>query len=152
MDITFGKYKGQSLEMLLLKHPDYIHWMLSQEDAYGAMKQAQDAAGTSIEIFDHKPFTVGCHHQGCTHQVTRCSVYLGDISDPYWWCDDHEPHESGANPYKLHTISTYMQALNYVQTFSTRRVSDYKSIIKDMAQAKGLPNRVGEKQAKEFFS
>lgn len=32
MKIKFGKYKDELLEVILLKHPEYIAWMLKQSD------------------------------------------------------------------------------------------------------------------------
>jgi len=153
MEITFGKHAGKSIELLLLKEPEYIKWMLEQQNATGAMKRAQDEAKRLIARFNTKPFIKDCFGKpGAAHKATRCTVYGNNVTVPYWWCDSCNPYQSGANSGKLQAVSTYEEALNHVGFWCSGRSSDYKSLIKDLAQAKGLPARVGEKQAVAFFA
>jgi hypothetical protein len=153
MILSFGKkHAGKSLELLVLKEPDYIKWMLEQKNPGAAMKRAQDEAKRLIAKFDAMPFTENCSgHTGSPHPATRCTVYGNNVRGPYWWCDACNPYQSGANPGKLQEVRSYGQALRHVASFCGGRVSDYKSLIRDLAAAKGLPSRVGEKQAQAFF-
>lgn len=153
MEITFGKHAGKSLELLLLKEPAYIAWMLGQQNTMGAMKHAQNEARRLIARFNSKPFIPNCFgKQAPEHKATRCTVYGNNVTAPCWWCISCDPYQSGANSGKLQSVSTYEDALNHVGFWCGGRASDYKSLIKDLAQAKGLPARVGEKQATAFFS
>lgn len=153
MQITFGKHAGKSLELLILKQPDYIAWMLQQQNAHGAMKRVQEAAKRLMARFDAKPILKDCFGQpAAAHKATRCTVYQNNVTVPHWWCDTCDPYQSGANPGKLQVIRTYEEALAHVTFWCGGRASDYKSLVKDLAQAKGLPARVGEKQAAAFFA
>ena len=33
MEIIFGKHSGTSMELLVLKYPDYVAWLLRKENA-----------------------------------------------------------------------------------------------------------------------
>lgn len=152
MEVQFGKHAGKSLELIVLKEPDYLTWMLGQSDATGAMKHAQKEAERLITIFDKKPFIKTCEGNSCGKPSTRCTVYTNNVRTPYWWCADCDPYQSGANRGKLYSVSTYRQALQHVTLHCGGRTSDYKAIIKEMAIAKGLPSRVGKPQAQKFFA
>jgi hypothetical protein len=152
MDITFGKHAGKALELIILKEPDYLTWMLAQTGATGAMKQAQLEAERLISIFDKKPYIKACEGNSCGKPSTRCTVYMHNVLTPYWWCANCDPYQSGANSGKLYPISTYRQALQHVALHCGGKASDCKAIIKEMAIAKGLPSRVGKPQAQKFFT
>lgn len=69
---------------------------------------------------------------------------------PMWWCDDCDPRLL-VYEVKFQIIATYEEALDYVKANCEGRKSDYNILIRAFAQAKGLPKRVGEKQAHLFF-
>lgn len=104
-----------------------------------------------IKIFDAKPFTgKQCWDKSCSKAVTRFTVYFDNI-EPYWWCESCDPYQSGANSGKLQLPIGYFSALQHVELFCRSKKSDYADIIKTISQAKGLPARVGEAQAQQFF-
>jgi hypothetical protein len=37
MEITFGIYSGKFLELVILKYPGYVNWMLNQKNATGPL-------------------------------------------------------------------------------------------------------------------
>lgn len=153
MEITFGKYAGKSAEFLLLKEPQYISWLRTQTGTYGAMRQLQKSLNDLMAKFNNMPYQKSCCGNGikCSKPVIRFTVYLNNIYTPYWWCDECDPYQTGAMPGKLQSICTYHDALTHIELYCNKRTSDYKTIILNMARAKGLPLRVGEKQAQEFF-
>ena len=53
---------------------------------------------------------------------------------------------------KIHFVVTYTQALDHVHTYCGGGKGDLNFLIRILAEAKGLPKRVGEKQAQEFFA
>jgi hypothetical protein len=152
MEINFGKHAGKSVEILLLKKTDYIVWMLLQKNATGQMASAQKEARRLIAIFDQKPFVKTCYGHNCNNAATRCSVYNINVQGPYWWCNTCNPYQSGAVQGKLQEIKTYAEAVSHVDFYCRGRKSDYQALIKSMAEAKGLPSRVGNVQAEKFFS
>ena len=57
MKVTFGKHAGKSVELLMLKEPSYIKWVLDKESPTGAMEKVKSHIQQLIQIFDAKPFT-----------------------------------------------------------------------------------------------
>lgn len=150
MLVTFGKNNGKSVEWLALKDPSYIQWVLKQS-ASGTLLQVQQHATSLIKKFDATPFLITCRADDCSQVATRATVYLENI-EPEWWCEKCDPYQLGANAGKLQAISKYSQALGHVDLYCNSRKSDSNTIIKYLAQAKGLPKRVSEDQAQKFFA
>jgi hypothetical protein len=150
MVLPFGKHIGMSVERLVLTQPDYVVWMLGKEGATGALRQAQQEAGRLVRVFDRKPILEPCRAPGCGNVATRASVYRGSVW-PAWWCDTCDPDQLGASPGKLDIIRTYLDAVTYVNVCCSGRRQALRVIIKELARAKGLPERVGETQAVTFF-
>jgi hypothetical protein len=150
MQVTFGKYAGTSLELLMLRAPEYIHWIV-QQSATGALLELKSEALKLMKKFDAKPFNQVCHSRTCRLGATRATVY-GDSLVPYWWCANCDPYGSGANAGKLQIVRTYADALSHVEFYCSGHKSDYGKLIRDLAEAKGLPVRVGEKKAQFFFA
>ncbi|MDA3807055.1 MAG: hypothetical protein PF440_03995 [Thiomicrorhabdus sp.] len=151
MQKNASKHKEKSMELLMLKEPGYVKWILEQKKLYGSLEKAQPYLEGLIEVFDSKPF-VGkkCTGKLCNLKATRFTVY-GDNLKPYWWCDTCDPYQVGAIDRKLQSPSDYRSALRYVENHCKGRKSDLKDIIKMISQAKGLPKRVGDDQAHKFF-
>lgn len=152
MKINFGKHSGKSLEILILKDPSYIKWILAQTSPKGEMAVIKTHAKKLIAIFDAKPITnKNCWaFRECHNKATKLTVYRDNI-DPYWWCDTCDPYQTGANPGKLQSPVHYVSALEHVEAFCSDKKSSHSKIIKTIARAKGLPMRVGEAQAQKFF-
>jgi hypothetical protein len=150
MVITFGKHKGKSAELILLKHASYVDWVLSQADASGNMKSLQRAFQCLIRRLDEKPFAYPC--DGCKQEATRASFYEGNPDLCYVWCEDCDPYSSGANAGKLTVVRSSEEVVWYVKARVSKYDSDIDDGIRAYAFAKGLPKRVGEAQAAEFFS
>jgi len=150
MKITFGKLKGKSVGLALLRHPDYIAWVLDQPSPSGGMKGVIAEANDLIPLFDAKPIVKRCRGRNCSNQATRFSVYHGGF-DAWPWCDSCDPYSQGASTGRLSILKTYREALRHVAFFNAGRREDYRDLLKSMAEAKGLPARVGEKQAAAFF-
>jgi transcription elongation factor Elf1 len=148
MQVTFGKHSGKSVEALLLKEPAYIKWVLEQSPS-GALLAVKNEAKRLIGKFDSRPYEVRCN--SCNQVATRATVYLDNLA-AHWWCGNCNPYSLGANPGKLQEIRTYSQALQHVECYCRSRQGDFASLIKQLAKAKGLPERATEKKIVEFFS
>jgi hypothetical protein len=146
--IGFGKYRETSPALLLIKDPDYAVWMLTQTEANGRLAEVQPVLRTKIRRFDEKPLIESC--VDCGEPATCCSVYKGTIA-PRWCCDDCDPAAGGATAKKLRIIRTYADAVRHVRESCGGRKEDLRLLIRSLAQAKGLPQRVGEEQAAAFF-
>jgi hypothetical protein len=152
MTITFGKYRGKSVEWLVLKAPDYLKWILEQPDSTCNLASVKTEALRLISLFDAKQITKPCLGSNCSKAAIQFTAYQGNPYLIYAWCDTCDPYQQGASPGKLTFIKTYRDALNYVKRDGGGRSSDYKGAIKKIAMAKGLPARSSEAQMKEFFA
>jgi hypothetical protein len=152
MDITFGKRNiGKSVEIVMLNDPIHIKWVFDQRSPTGPLVGMKNHALKLEQIFDNKPFVEKkCAGDLCSRPATRFTVYQDNIN-PHWWCEDCDEYQHSAPRGKLISLSNYRSALKYVERYCRNRKSDYKQIIRVMAQGKGLPPRVGEKQAQIFF-
>lgn len=73
----FGKHSDKSIEVLLLKDPDYVFWMLDLEDSAGSMARACAEASRLIAIFDEKPMLGTCAASLWERQVTTATCSSG---------------------------------------------------------------------------
>lgn len=149
MILTVGKHRGKSVEEVVLKDPSYIAWMLSQADPSEALAQACDEARQLIGTFNGKPFVKKCSGDGCDEMATRCTVY-GPNVNPWYWCDKCDPYAAGATRGNLSEIRTYWDAIQHVNFHGDGRKSSLEVLIRNLARAKGLPDRVGASQASAF--
>jgi hypothetical protein len=148
MLITFGKHNRKSTELVILKVPDYVKWVLDNREPSGPLLAVQKDFIRLIGIFDSKPLQNKCFK--CKEPATKFSFYQGNI-DPYYWCDKCDPYFQGAMPGKLSIVTSYRQALNFVVSTCQGRESDFKDIIRNISVAKGLQGKISEKLAQSFF-
>jgi hypothetical protein len=146
MKLRFGKHKGKSVETIVLKHPDYAMWLLSQTDAGEPLAYIRKEVARLICVFDSKPFICRCY--GCHKIALRFSLAHPSPS-AYWWCEQCSPRSMGCDGL-LSIGRTYEEAMQYAKI--ALREDHTRSLIRNIAEAKGLPKRVGEKQAMEFFA
>jgi hypothetical protein len=150
MFITFGKHQGKSPQLLLLKYPDYALWMLREERATGNFASVQTELRRLIRLFDDKPILVPCLGADCENIATRGTVYWGGAHFS-WWCDDCDPCQLGASRGKLSIVQSFAHVIHHVGTNCKGEKPILRALIRRLAQAKGLAERVGEKQARDFF-
>ncbi len=82
MQVTIGKHAGKSLELLVLKEPGYVHWLV-QQAASGPLLALKNEALKLMKKFDAKPFNQVCRGRTCNLGATRATVY-GNSLAPYW--------------------------------------------------------------------
>jgi hypothetical protein len=76
VQVTFGKHVGKSVELLMLKEPAYIKWVLDQQSPTGAMAKVKLHIQQLIQVFDKKSFAgKQCWAKTCAEPATRFSVY-----------------------------------------------------------------------------
>lgn len=144
MKFQTGKHAGQTLEEVLLKKPDFARWYVEN---YGSTAHATEFVRLS-KVFSAKPFVEKCN--GCNSTATRASAYRGDDSLMFW-CDDCDMYSSGANAGKLQEIKTITNALDHIKYTASGNRALSRAIVKRLAQAKGLPKRIGADHAVKFF-
>jgi hypothetical protein len=150
MVMEFGMYAGKSAELLLIKDPNYALWVLGQEAATGKFREVQRELRRLIQAFDRKPILRTCANPGCGSPATRATVYRGGVQ-LRWWCDGCDPAQMCPSPGKLVLLRCFSDAVRYVGDWCNGREADLAVLIKEMAQARGLPKRAGETQAVAFF-
>src|SRR5262245_6485942 len=125
--------------------------MLRAEGRTGAFERIQREVRRLIRVFDEKPFVVTCRGDGCDSDATRGSLSQGGVR-PIWWCEDCDPSEFGASPSKLYMVESFADAVDYISVWCGDNREPLRILIRELAQAKGLPARVGEQQARMFFA
>lgn len=149
MIIQVGKHKGKSVEEIVLKEPDYARWVV-QQNAGGPLLHVKDEVQRLVTIFDAKEFIKNCSGMDCSNGADCVSVYRDKIRLTFW-CENCDPYQAGSIRGNLQVIKTYSQALSHVDYYCNGNKKSMKSIIIFLARSKGLPSRVGKKQAQEFF-
>ena len=146
MRIQSGKFEGQLTEVVFLKNPDYVQWMIHKAPdnrlvpAFKRLISQLD----SRQICKEK-----CH--GCGSPATRASAY-SNTPDLMFWCSKCNPYSSGARSGTLTTVDSFHRAIEHVDMTGGGNRADKREIIRNLAEAKGLPKRITEKAALEFFS
>ena len=151
MQIGFGKHKGKTIALVVLKEPDYIKWLLEQSEVTGNLAQVRTEVGRLLSVFDTKPIKSKCSGRNCGNPAVKFTAYAGNPSSLYPWCDTCDPYQTGAVRSRISEIRTYREALNHVEVRCSGQKKGYREIIRGIASDKGLPARCGEAQAEAFF-
>ena len=138
--------KLMSIEEKVLKRPDYAQWMRT--------KHPESPAGTRINclivLFDLKPYQVLC--RGCSRLARKAVVERGLASHLSFLCDDNCQNDYGIRNGTLCVLPNYIHALCYVEFECDGSKVAQRSIIREMAEAKGLPKQTGKAGAAKFFA
>lgn len=130
---------------MFLKEPDFARWFSRKFKDTPVAAEFRELA----KKFNAKPFTARCH--GCLSNATRASAYRGTPS-LYFWCDNCKETGAGAIGDKLTIVRTIREALDHIEYTASGKRAYMRAIVRELAEAKGLPSRVGEKQALGFFA
>lgn len=145
MIIQSGSNQGKSTQELVLKQPDWVQFFLGKNKSG---KVAAELRGHIVAL-DSKDFVETCSR--CNATATRMSLYARNALLPYFWCEDCDPYSMGANKGKLTMVRTYTQAVRFVDNSCQSRRTDKRALIRSLAEAKGLPKRVGAATAIAFL-
>jgi hypothetical protein len=150
MLVGFGKHLDRSVAWLVLKDPDYVRWALGEADPGHRMLQLQREVRNLIGIFNAKPFVRRCQGTECGNVAAGATAYRNSV-DLMFWCTACDPYQKGASAGKLQRIMYYQDVLFLGRTHCGGRKDVCERLVRQMAQAKGLPERVGEAEAEAFF-
>ena len=75
MYLKFEKYSDKSIEMIILKDPAYVVWILTERNPQGRLAIVKIEVQRLIRIFDAKPFFRNCQGMECTKPATRLTLY-----------------------------------------------------------------------------
>lgn len=139
---------GATTEIVFLLRPEHVETILADR-VDNSLREFERLRLN----FDAKPLVVGCSKLHCEREADKVTALAGSAK-LIFWCQECYPglHRAAARG-SLTTIATFSDALRHVdRTFSTGRKSAKRSIIRNLANAKGLGPRVRERSAREFFS
>jgi hypothetical protein len=145
MIIGTGNKAGKSSQEILLKEADWAQFFIAKNPT---SKVATELRRHATDL-DAKPFTEKCHH--CKGAATRLSYYSGNPMMWYAWCASCDPYWTGARRGMLTIVATVSQALRFVDSTCQGRRTDKRIIVRQLAEAKGLPKRVGQATAIKFL-
>ncbi len=151
MIIPFGKYRGKSVEWLVLKRPDYVKWILDQPAPTWPLAGVKSEALRLISRFDAKPIVKPCSGSNCSKTAIRFTAYEGDWYYPNAWCETCYPYRDFPASLGPTDIETYKDVLKFVRQRYDVRDGDYRAAIDTIASAKGFPERSSPARLKEFF-
>jgi hypothetical protein len=151
MNTFTNKHFEKPMELLVLTDPEYVVSLLRFDEPGGSLSKARSELIRLIRVFDGLPLTTRCQSPDCRRRATRFSAYKRTVRMvPI--CDKCNPYHMGASSGKLSVVQTYQDAVSHVMESCRGRKADLKSIIRTLAEAKGLPGRVSEVQALSFFN
>lgn len=84
MLITFGKHNQSSVASVVLKNPDYVRWVLRQENPERALSKVKNEMENLIAAFDSKPIMRKCSGLNCQEKATLFSTYSGSASSLFF--------------------------------------------------------------------
>jgi hypothetical protein len=117
MRMPFGKCAGQSVELVVLKHPDYVLCKIRQPDPDIQMRRVIDEAKWLIDVFDRKPLAQKkCTTRGCANNATRYSID-NTITSGYLWCDSCDPTSWGLSENAFSIIRQYNDIIVYIEFY-----------------------------------
>lgn len=146
MRLQYGRYQGRTAEALLLRAPDYALWVLRHQPDGRLAHCFRDL----IAAFDARPLQSAC--QACGAQAVRAAA-LPERTELYFFCDacalypDAPPLGAAQDLRTLDDLAAHVE-----RTTRRRAVARLRSLVRRMAQAKGLPGRVTEPAAAAFFA
>lgn len=151
MIINFGKkHKDKSTELVLLKDPDYVKWIISIDDPYGNLLNVAIDFTRLINLFDEKKIK-GKRCNKCNKRATRISLSKGGVRSLKTWCAKCDPYRDNSNSGKISFKPHYLVALKYVKKYCGGKKSAYPLIIRRIAHLKGLPSHANKWQKEHFF-
>lgn len=152
IQFPFGKHKGTNIEKIMINHPGYIDWLL-RKGLDSKFKYIIEHINFCILRFDNKVFLKNCmgieKKVRCSNIATRISLYPDNLT-AYIWCDQCNPYQFGAQK-GLTIISTYKEALDYVHYYCNNSNPDFKYLIKQLSELKGLTGRKTTNNILSFF-
>jgi hypothetical protein len=149
MIITFGKFRGRSVEWLVLNAPGYVKWVINQPAPAGPLIPLKSELLRLIDMFDAKRILEPCIN--CKSTAFRFTGYQGVSYELYPWCETCDCYNTGAASWKLTVIKTYRDALKFIEWHCRGRPSAYQAIIRAIAESKGFPERSSEVRIQKFF-
>jgi hypothetical protein len=136
MRLTWGKYKGRTIEVVVLKDPEFIGVLLKSRTQDETKCRIQTEARLLVETFNRRKFQTRCASSGCSREVSRCSIYKTDVFNPRWWCETCDPWQFGARSLVLSIVATYEDAIRYARPYGDPTLT--RDLVHVLAEAKGL--------------
>jgi hypothetical protein len=143
MQIYIGKHKGKSVEQIVLRHPNYIEWLLNESPS-GELRKIQQHALVLLQHFDGKTMVRKCQGSDCNRQATRMASYKRSASLSLW-CRHCHPYQTGASANTLDIVESYDDVLAVTQGSTRTRV------ITALAEAKGQTGRLNSAKWVSFW-
>jgi hypothetical protein len=139
-----GPKAGKSTQELILKDPGWVQFFVGKnpQSKVTAELKRHDRALTA------RPFVEKCR---CKSFATRLSFYAGNATTSISWCDECDPYSLGARRGTLTIVRTFMEAVRFVDSTCKGRRTDKRLVVRQLAEAKGLPKRVGQSAAIAFL-
>jgi hypothetical protein len=150
MIITQGlRHRGEPADLVVLSDPFYVKRTLDFRNPEGDMPEVRQDFLRLIALFDQKSLLPMCRN--CNEPAKLLAFYKGTLFfEP--WCGTCIPHWMISQECRFDTFCDYMSALEYVDDFCHGEKFFYRMVIRNIAKAKGLPDKIGPREAVDFFA
>lgn len=146
MRLQYGRHQGRTAETLLLRAPDYALWVLRHQPDGRLAQHFRNL----LAAFDARPLKRVC--QACGAQATRAAA-LPERTELYFFCDACALYPDAPPLGAAQDLRTLADLAAHVERTAQRRATArLRGLVRRMAQAKGLPNRITEPVAEAFFA
>nr|WP_316640035.1 hypothetical protein [uncultured Roseateles sp.] len=150
VEVNFGKHCGMSIGALMLNEPKYAYdYVLKAKSPEGPLIILRQQVVALVHTFNAKPLLRCCEGR-CGRKAT-CGMGRKGVLSMSWWCDHCDAHRNlSVRPGMLKYVASYQEALEYANS-CTRSNLGWSRVVRQLARAKGLPERMTEKAVLEFF-
>lgn len=145
MIIQSGPKAGKSTQELFLKEHDWLWFFVSKNP----QSKLADEFRRHDRKLTEKVFLENCFK--CTNRATYMTVYRGNVRSVMFWCGDCDPYSQGARSGILSSIENIDQVNLFIDRYCGGKREDRRVLVRKLAEAKGLPKRVGAKTAENFL-
>jgi hypothetical protein len=148
MRVSGSGLGATTAEIAFLLRPDYAETILA-ERADSDLKQEFERIRQN---FDAKPLSARCSRQHCGKSAFKVTARTGSPELIFWCRECYPGLRRGTASGGLTTIETFSDAMKHVDRTASGRQQAKRSIIRDLAKAKGFTGAIRQRSARTFFN
>lgn len=140
--------KKRRPEIVMLSDPHYVKCLLSKRSPDAEEYRLRKIYHELIARFDQKDLNAECGD--CTRPARFLAFYKGTFFRELW-CGECTPFWFEHFQGRMDIFSSYVSALDYVYVYLYGNRFFFRSVIREIARLKGLPDRARAKDMINFF-
>ena len=143
MKLKFGRYHNKHLEDVVIDYGDYVSWMLGCKTPFQELQALLPDVRRLVTVFDSKPILLRCQKPGCGADATCIAI-----------TQSHRGVRACATCQirgEIYRIKSYGDAWLFTKLFRDDPRLFLRTLVRELAYAKGLPKRARYSDRKQFF-